>query len=73
MYQRADHDNDVNILLLCWFCVCWFCVCNRSSKKYLAPRLRILSRGAKYFFEDLLHPLVRRLFLHLKEATSHLQ
>ena len=25
------------------------------------------------FFEDLLHPLVRKLFLHLKEAVLHLQ
>ena len=25
------------------------------------------------FFEDLLHPLVTKSFLHLKEATSHLQ
>ena len=31
------------------------------------------SPGAKYFFEDLLHPLVRKIFLHLKEATLHLQ
>ena len=29
--------------------------------------------GALYFFEDLLHPFVRKLFLHLKEATLHLQ
>ena len=27
----------------------------------------------KYFFEDLLHPIVRKLFLHLKENVSHLQ
>ena len=25
------------------------------------------------FFEDLLHPLVRKLFLHLNAATLHLQ
>ena len=31
------------------------------------------SSGAKYFFEALLHPLVRKLFLHLKEATLNLQ
>ena len=31
------------------------------------------SLGANYFFKNLLHPLVRKLFLHLKEATSHLQ
>ena len=29
--------------------------------------------GAKYFYEDLLHPLARKLFLHLKEPVSHLQ
>ena len=30
--------------------------------------------GDKYFlFEDLLHSLVRNLFLHLKEGTVHLQ
>ena len=31
------------------------------------------SPGAKCFFEDLLHPLVRKLLLYLKEATLHLQ
>ena len=31
------------------------------------------SPGVKYFFEDLLHPFVRKLVLHLTEATSHLQ
>ena len=25
------------------------------------------------FFEDLLHPFVRKLFLHVEEATLHLQ
>ena len=35
--------------------------------------LHMNSPGAKFFFEDLLHPLVRKLFLHLKEATLHLQ
>ena len=30
------------------------------------------SPGAKYFFEDLLQPLVIKLFLHL-EAILHLQ
>ena len=41
------------------------------------PAFRLIvhdfSLGAKYFFEYLLHPLVRKLFLHLKEATLHLQ
>ena len=30
-------------------------------------------REPNTFSEDLLHPLVRKLFLHLKEATLHLQ
>ena len=33
----------------------------------------LASLGAKYFFEDLLHRLVRKLLLHLKGAMSHLQ
>ena len=36
-------------------------------------RSKDISLGVKYFFEDLLHPLVRKLFLHLKEAALHLQ
>ena len=28
---------------------------------------------AKYFFEDLLHSFVRKLFLHLTEATLYFQ
>ena len=33
-----------------------------------------ISLGAKcFFFEELLHPLSRKLFLHLKEAILHLQ
>ena len=31
------------------------------------------SQGAKYFFEDLLHLLVTKLFSHLKETTLHQQ
>ena len=31
------------------------------------------SAEAKYFFEDVLHPFVRKLFLHLEEVTLHLQ
>ena len=29
--------------------------------------------GAKYFLQYLLHPLVRKSFLHLKEAILHMQ
>ena len=31
------------------------------------------SLGAKYFFEHLLHPFLRKLFLHFKEAILHLK
>ena len=31
------------------------------------------SPGAKYFFEDLLHPFMRKLVLYLTEATLHFQ
>ena len=31
------------------------------------------SPGAENFFKDLLHPFVRKLFLHLTEATLHFQ
>ena len=43
-------------------------------KSSVVNRHQAYSPGAKYFlFEDLLHPLVRKLFLHLKEATLQLQ
>ena len=38
-----------------------------------ACRLSVIVREANTVFEDLLHPFVRKLFLHLKEATLHLQ
>ena len=33
----------------------------------------VIVREPNTFFEDLLHPLVRKVFLHLKETTLHLQ
>ena len=40
-----------------------------------APNLptRNIVRETNTFLDDLLHPIVRKLFLHLKEATLHLQ
>ena len=40
---------------------------NLAMMALLQPRSQIL------IFEDLLHTLVRKLFLHLKEAILHLQ
>ena len=37
------------------------------------PVFIIIVREPNTFFEDLLHPLVTKLILHLKEATLHLQ
>ena len=34
---------------------------------------QIVQEPNTFFFENLLHPFVRKLFLHLKEATLHLQ
>ena len=36
-------------------------------------RRKSYSPGAKYCFEDMLHPFVRKLFLHLKEAILYLR
>ena len=35
--------------------------------------MKAISLGAKYFFEDLLHALVTKSFLHLKGAISRIK
>ena len=35
--------------------------------------LIVIVQKPNTFFEDLLHPFVRKLFLHVEEATLHLQ
>ena len=40
---------------------------------FFHPVFIIIVRDSNTFFENLLHPFVRKLFLHLKEATLHLQ
>ena len=43
-----------------------FCLCH-------AVFIMIVQNPANTLFEDLLHPFVRKLFLHVEEATLHLQ
>ena len=35
--------------------------------------MNTLCPGPKYFFQDLLHPFAKKLFLDLKEVILHLQ
>ena len=43
------------------------------ERSKMLPLYYHISPVVKYFFEDLSNPLVRKLFLHLKEATLHPQ
>ena len=59
-------------------------VVTQKSQNFLAGKLPmlfclfhaifvIIVREPNTFFKDLLHPFVRKLFLHLTEATLHFQ